>query len=84
MKKTMVTLLKALQVSTCIVSAITGTSGRILDATYDVPTPERQRAGPKCWRPFDGQDLQGPFDSGALKGTFPRSNTWRKKEEEMI
>ncbi|CAK9100998.1 unnamed protein product [Durusdinium trenchii] len=47
MKKTIVTLLKTLQVSTCIVSAITGTSGRTLDDIYDVPTLERQRAAMK-------------------------------------
>ena len=43
LKKTTVTLLKSCQTATSIVSAITGTSARTLDSTYDVPTLQRQR-----------------------------------------
>lgn len=42
-KKTAVTLMKEQKVSTSVISAITGTSVRILDEVYDVPTQRRQR-----------------------------------------
>ena len=42
-KKSAVTLLKSAGFSTSIVSAITGTSVRILESTYDVATQKRQR-----------------------------------------
>lgn len=43
MKKTCVSLLKDANVSNAVISAITGTSIRTLDAVYDYPTFKRQR-----------------------------------------
>ena len=42
-KKSAVTLFKDNQISTSIVSVLTGTSCRTLDSVYDVPTAKRQR-----------------------------------------
>ena len=42
-KKSTVTLLKDAQVRTSIISAITGTTGRVLDDVYDCPSRKRQR-----------------------------------------
>jgi hypothetical protein len=42
-KKSAVTLFKDKQISTSIVSVLTGTSCRTLDSVYDVPTAKRQR-----------------------------------------
>ena len=51
MKKSAVTLLKSSGCSTAIVAAITGTSARVLDAVYDVPTQRRQRQATSAFQP---------------------------------
>ena len=55
MKKSAVTLMKTAGCSTAIVSAITGTSTRVLDSVYDIATQRRQRQAAAVFQPI----LQG-------------------------
>ena len=71
-KKSAVTLLKTAGTSTAIVAAITGTSARVLDRVYDVPTQKRQREAGQVFQPFI-QALMPEGSSDSMPSSGPRT-----------